>query len=166
MDEVIQEFNKLEFVKRWYGHHDKWYDFWDEADKIQSVLFLLEKIKVFSSERLMLLLERVKNRFAKDDLLEAAPKEYTQLDNHIRYVVYGHAHEPLQAPLQVIEGPAGPREDIYLNTGTWRTRYHKCEEGLGFIGWKNLTYVVFYKKEERKLDFPTFETWTGTLKTV
>jgi len=28
------------------------------------------------------------------------------------------------------------------------------------------TYVIFYKKEERKSDFPPFETWIGTLKTV
>lgn len=166
VDEVIIEFNDLEFVKRWYAHHDKWRDWWDEADKIQSVLFLLEKFKVFSSERLMPLLEKVKNRFAKDDLLEAGPKEYSLLDSRIRYVVYGHTHEPLQVPLRVIEDTAGLKEHVYLNTGTWRTRYHKSKEGLGFIGWKNLTYLIFYKKEERATDFPTFETWTGTLKTV
>jgi UDP-2,3-diacylglucosamine pyrophosphatase LpxH len=166
VDEIIKEFNQLEFVKKWYDHHDKWYDFWDEADKIQSVLFLLEKFKVFPLEKLMPLLQRVKKRFEKDDLLEAAPNEYSHLDNRIRYVVYGHTHEPLQVPLHVIEDSANSKEHIYLNTGTWRTRYHKCKEGLGFIGWKNLTYVIFYKKEERGMDFPTFETWTGTLKTV
>ena len=166
VDEIIKEFNKLRFVKKWYEHHDKWYDFWDEADKIQSALFLLERFKVFPSEELMPLLEKVKNRFAKDDLFEAAPREYSHLDSRIRYVVYGHTHVPVQVPLEIIEGPAGSRCHVYLNTGTWRTRYHKCKEGLGFIGWKNLTYLVFYRREERKLDFPTFETWTGTLKTV
>jgi len=99
----------------------------------------------------------------RDDLLEAAIKEYVHLDNRIRYIVYGHTHIPVQVPLRVIENPY--QEDVYLNTGTWRTRYHKCKEGMGFIGWKNLTYVIFYKKEERKSDFPPFETWTGTLKT-
>ncbi len=68
--------------------------------------------------------------------------------------------------MEIIEGTAGSRCHVYLNTGTWRTRYNKCKEGLGFIGWKNLTYLVFYRREERKLDFPTFETWTGTLKTI
>ena len=166
VDEVVKEFNQLDFVKKWYDHHDKWYDFWDEADKIQSVLFLLEKFKIFSSEKLMPLLERVKKHFEKNDLLEAAIKEYAHLDNRIRYIVYGHTHVPVQISLQVVESPAGSKAHVYLNTGTWRTRYHKCKEGLGFIGWKNLTYIVFYRKEERKLDFPTFETWTGTLKTV
>jgi len=166
VDETIKEFNQLEFVKRWYGHHDKWYDFWDEADKIQSVLFLLEKFKIFPSEKLMPLFEGVKDRFARDDLLEAAPKEYSHLDSRIRYLVYGHTHEPLQIPLRVIEGPDGPKEYVYLNSGTWRTRYLKSKEGLGFIGWKNLTYLIFYRKEERGIDFPAFETWTGALKTV
>ena len=75
----------------------------DEADKIQSVLFLIEKFKIFSSEKLMPLMEKVKNRFMKDDLLEAAPKEYSHLDNRIRYVIYGHTHEPLQVPVRVVE---------------------------------------------------------------
>jgi len=166
VDKVIKGFNKLKYVKRWYEHHDKWLDFMDEADKIQSALYLLEKFKVFSSERLMPLLEKVKEWVAKDHLLEAAPAEYSPLDSRIRYVVYGHTHDPLQVPIRTIKMPEGLKQHIYLNTGTWRTRYHKCREGLGFIGWKNLTYTVFYKKEEREHDFPSFATWTGALKTI
>ena len=79
---------------------------------------------------------------------------------------YGHTHEPLQTPVRTLKTPEGIKQYIYLNTGTWRTRYHKCKEGLGFIGWKNLTYTVFYTKDERELDFPSFSTWTGSLKTI
>ena len=166
VDKVIKSFNTLKYVKRWYKHHDKWLNFMDEADKIQSALFVLEKFKVFSSERFMPLLGNVKKWAEKDDLLEAAPAEYSHLDSRIRYVVYGHTHAPLQVPVRTIKAPDGLKQHIYLNTGTWRTRYHKCTEGLGFIGWKNLTYTVFYTKEERGLDFPSFATWTGTLKTI
>jgi len=166
VDEVIREFNNLEFVKKWYNHHDKWTDWWDEADKIQSILFLLEKFKIFPSEKLLRLIDKVKKRFLKDDLLEAAPNEYSHLDNRIRYVVYGHTHMPLQVPVKVVENPTGTKEYVYLNTGTWRTRHQKAKEGLGFMSWKNMTYVVFYKKEERGTNTPLFETWTGTLKTV
>ncbi len=167
VDEAIKEFNKLPFVKKWYDHHDKWDDFMDEADQIQSVLFLLEKFKIFPSERLLPLLGKVKNRLAKDDHLEAALKEYSlAADSRINYVVYGHTHEPRIVPLRKEDTPHGPKDHVYLNTGTWRTRYHKCREGLGFTGWKNLTYIVFYRKEERGLDFPAFETWSGTLKTI
>ena len=166
VDEVIKEFEQLKFVKQWYKHHDKWNDFWDEADQIQSVLFLLKKFKIFPMEKLMPYLARVSGRFAEDDNLKAAAEEYAHLDNRIRYVVYGHTHEAKQVAIRVIEDPEEPNEQVYLNTGTWRTRYYKTMEGLGFIGWKNLSYVSFFKKEERETDVPIFETWTGTLKKV
>jgi UDP-2,3-diacylglucosamine pyrophosphatase LpxH len=166
LDEVIREFNELAFVKKWYDHHDKWYDFLDEADKIQAVLFLIERFKMFPLEKLMPLLDRVREHLSRDDNLEAAAREYNHLDNRIRYVVYGHTHKPLQAALRVVEAPGGEIEHLYLNTGTWRSRYHKSEENLGFIGWKNLSYVVFYTMEERGANAPTFETWTGSLKKI
>jgi len=166
VDEVIREFNKLKFVKKWYRHHDKWTDFRDEADQIQAFLFLLEKFKVFPSERLLPFLELLNKHVEKDTLSEAAQAEYSQLDSRIRYVVYGHSHVPLQMPVRVVGSPEGVKEQVYLNTGTWRRRYHKTKKGLGFIGWKNMTYVVFYRKEEKGLDFPAFATWTGTLKTI
>jgi UDP-2,3-diacylglucosamine pyrophosphatase LpxH len=165
IDQVVKVFNSLAFVQKWYDHHDRWTDWWDEADKIQAVLFLLEKFKVFPSEKLLPLVDKVK-RSGKDEHLEAAANEYAHLDNRIRYVVYGHTHEPKQKALRVTRGPAGISEQVYLNTGTWRTRYHKCTKGLDFIGWKNLTHVIFYTAAERGGKAPSFETWTGTLKTL
>jgi len=114
VDNVIKVFNQLNYVKRWYKHHDKWLNFMDEADTIQSALYLLEKFKVFSSERLMPLLEKVRDWVAKDDLLEAAPAEYDHLDSRIRYVVYGHTHDPLQIPLRTITTPEG-LNSIYIS---------------------------------------------------
>jgi len=108
----------------------------------------------------------VNSRFAEDDNLKAAADEYAQLDNRIRYIVYGHTHEAKQVAIRVREDPKEPKEQVYLNTGTWQTRYYKTNEGLGFIGWKNLSYVSFFKKEERGTDVPIFETWTGTLKKI
>ena len=166
VDEVIGEFNKLSFVKTWYDHHDKWRDFNDEADKIQAILFLLEKFKLFPLEKLVPLMDKVMKHSAKDEHQEAAAREYTHLDNRIRYVVYGHTHEAKQVAIRVKEDAKEPKEQVYLNTGTWRTRYYKTTEGLGFIGWKNLSYVSFFKKEERGTDVPIFETWTGTLKKI
>ncbi|RMD58047.1 MAG: hypothetical protein D6828_03070, partial [Nitrospirae bacterium] len=157
VDEVIQEFNDLKFVKRWYKLHKKCIDFCNEANKMKCVLLLLEKGKIFSLEKIMPLLKL--KRYRRDYLLEAAPKEYSHLDNGIRYIVYGHTHEPLQVPLKAEKG-----EQVYLNTGTWRKRYLKCKKDIGFIGWKTMHYIIFYRKEEKNKEFPTFETWTGTLK--
>jgi len=166
VDEVIRDFNKLSFVRKWYEHHDKWYDFLDEADRIQSVLFLLEKFKIFPLEKLMPLIDKITRHLAGDEHQEAAAREYVNLDNRIHYVVYGHTHKPKQVAIRVREDPEESKEQVYLNTGTWRTRYYKTAEDLGFIGWKNLSYVSFFKKEERRTTVPIFETWTGTLKKV
>ena len=164
VDELVEGFEKLPFVKKWYAHHDRWLDWTDEADKVQAVLFLLRTFRVFASEKWLPLLDKASKWFAEDELAKAAPGEYAHADSRIRYVVYGHTHDPLQSAVRLAPTPQGPRPHVYLNTGTWRTRYHKCREGLGFIGWKNMTYATFWKKEERGLDFPSFETWTGTLK--
>ncbi len=166
VDELIKKFNRLDFVEEWYRRHDKWTNPWDEADKIQAALFVLEKFKVFSMESLMRLVDKLKDFFARDELLEGALREFSHLDNRLRYIVFGHTHEPVQKALRAVETPKGVMEHVYLNSGTWRTRHHKCEEGRGFIGWKNMTYLIFYSRDERETDQPTFETWTGSLKKI
>jgi UDP-2,3-diacylglucosamine pyrophosphatase LpxH len=164
VDRLVERFEKLAFVKKWYDHHDQWTDWLDEADKIQAVLYLLKKFRVFRSEKWLPLLDKAKQLFAEDELLEGAVKEFHHLNEQIQYIVYGHSHDPLQAAVRLTPGePAKPH--VYLNSGTWRSRFHKCEEGHGFIGWKNLTYLIFWKPEEKGLVFPSFETWTGSLKT-
>ncbi len=161
VDAVITRFNELDFVKAWYERHDKWLDPFDEADKIQAVLYLLEKFKVFPGEKLLSLAMKAQGFFYKDDLLEAAPEEFS-FDSRLRYLVHGHSHDPLVMPIRT----RGSLEQVYLNTGTWRTRYQKATRDRSFVSWKNMTYVIFYKPEEREMPIPAFETWTGTLKTV
>jgi len=164
VDDVIRKFNNLNYVGLWYGRHDKWLDPFDQADRIQAVLFVLEKFKIFPTERLMSLAEKAKELFYGDDLQEASPKEFLGLDSRIRYVVYGHTHEPLVVPLRSI--PSIPLEQVYLNTGTWRTRHNKATQDDSFVSWKTMTYVIFYRDDERPDREADFETWTGTLKVV
>jgi UDP-2,3-diacylglucosamine pyrophosphatase LpxH len=166
IDTVIRAFNDLDSVKAWYRAHDKWTDFWDEADKIQACLFLLEKFKVFPAEKILSCVMKAKDYLVRDDLREAAPNEYLHLDNRIRYVVYGHTHEPLNVPIRTVKTDAGLVEHVYLNTGTWRAQHRRAAADSSFISWKNMTYVIFYGAGERGNDFPVFETWTGALKTI
>lgn len=161
VDAVITRFNDLHFVKDWFARHDKWLNPFDEADRIQAVLYLLEKFKIFPTEKLLSLAIKAQDWFYRDNLLEAAPEEFF-FDQRVRYVVHGHTHDPLVMPIRIRED----REHIYLNTGTWRTRYQQSTRDNSFVSWKNMTYLIFYRKEERGTDFPVFETWTGTLKTV
>jgi UDP-2,3-diacylglucosamine pyrophosphatase LpxH len=166
VQEVIDYFENLEYVRNWYARHDKWTDWLDEADKIQAFLFLLRHFKLYSTETLWNLAMRAKDYFVKDDLLEASPQEYSHLDPRMRYVVYGHTHDPLVSAVRSIPAVPAPLEQVYLNTGTWRGRYFKCNQDDSFISWKNITYVIFYRDGERSDTYPVFETWTGTLKTA
>jgi UDP-2,3-diacylglucosamine pyrophosphatase LpxH len=163
---VVDYFDDLAFVKKWYERHDKWTDWLDEADKIQALLFLLRNFKIYRTEQLWKLALKAEEYFSKDDLLEAAPREFEHLDSRIRYVAYGHTHDPLVAAIRSFPGDPFPLEQVYLNTGTWRGRFYRAAQDNSFIGWKSMTYVIFYKEDERGTGFPVFETWTGALKTV
>jgi UDP-2,3-diacylglucosamine pyrophosphatase LpxH len=162
VDTVIKQFNNLHFVTEWFRRHDKWLDPFDKADQIQIALYVLEKFKVFSLEKLFSLVTKVSNTKFADPLLEAAPDEKALIDSGMRYVVYGHTHEHLVVPLRV----RGDREQVYLNTGTWRSRFQKAVRDNSFIAWKTMTYVIFYRQDERPKRQADFEAWTGTLKTV
>jgi UDP-2,3-diacylglucosamine pyrophosphatase LpxH len=162
VDAVIRRFNALNFVQAWYDRHDKWLNPFDRADKIQAVLYLLENFKIFPQDHLLSLAMKAMEFFQQDDLREAAPQEAVLIDPAFRYVVYGHTHEPLVVPLRIRKG----NEQLYLNTGTWRTRYVKAERDGSFISWHNLTYLIFYREDERPNREAHFETWTGTLKYV
>jgi UDP-2,3-diacylglucosamine pyrophosphatase LpxH len=166
VQEVVDQFDNLDFVKKWYTRHDKWTDWRDDADKIQALLFLLRNFKLYSTEKLWDLAMRAKNLFVQDDLLLAAPQEYVHLDSRIRYVVYGHTHDPLLSAVSSTPSAPYPLERVYLNTGTWRGRYFKATQDDSFIFWKNMTYVIFYREGERGNPYPVFETWTGALKTI
>jgi UDP-2,3-diacylglucosamine pyrophosphatase LpxH len=169
IDKAIGLFNELNYVKLWFERHDRWG--FDEADKIQVFLALLSKLKLSTMDSFMHLVERAKGMgfFVKDDLREAAPQELSRLDPRFRYVVYGHTHEPLVAALRSdapLPGDTRPLEKVYLNTGTWRSRYYQADADRSFMSWKNMTYVIFYREDERKGRKADFETWTGSLKTV
>jgi UDP-2,3-diacylglucosamine pyrophosphatase LpxH len=166
VEEVVDYFDALDFVQKWYDRHDKWTEWRDEADKIQAFLFLLRHFKLDRTEKLWELVMQAKDYFIKDDLLAAAPQEFRQIDNNTRYVVYGHTHDPLISAVMSQPASPAPLEKIYLNTGTWRGRHFKSTQDNSFIPWKNMTYVIFYREGERANPFPVFETWTGSLKTI
>jgi UDP-2,3-diacylglucosamine pyrophosphatase LpxH len=160
VDEVIRRFNGLDFVKAWFARHDKWLDPFDEADQIQIALYILEKFNVFSLEKLFSLAAKAGALKPGDPLLKAAPDETALMAPDMRYVVYGHTHDPLVAPIRT----RGDQGQLYLNTGTWRARYQKAIRDTSFISWKNMTYAIFYRSEERPGRQADYETWTGTLK--
>ncbi len=166
IDEVVKDFQKLPFVEQWYDRHDRWYDPFDTADKIQGVLFFLEKFKVFSFEKLLDIANELIKLFREDELAKGAADLFLDLDSRIQYIVMGHTHAPLKKALGLSRKDGKCHEHVYLNTGTWRKRYHECTNRRGFIGWKNMTYVILYTPEEEpnRHGLPVFESWNGSLK--
>ncbi len=166
VDEVVNDFQKLTFVKKWYSRHDRWYNPFDTADKIQGVLYFLEKFKVLSTGKLFDIANKIAELFAEDELLIGAAKLFSKLDSRIQCVVMGHTHDPLKKALAVGREGGKLFEHVYLNAGTWRKRYHECKDESGFIGWKDMTYVMFYTSEEKPNlhGLPAFESWSGSLK--
>lgn len=163
--EIIENFNHLGYLQRWYKRHDKWNPFtYDEADKLQRALRVFKLFNIESAEGLMKIYAKI---FGSPDelpmdnsdkvLIEKA-REFLGHTSDYRYYVAGHTHTPRQVPIRITSQGL---EQMYFNTGTWRGRYVQGLSG-GFISWKNLTYTIFYSREENESQ--SYETWTGTLK--
>lgn len=165
VDRVLQEFEGLAFIQDWYRRHDRWRDVWDRADKIQALIFLLKKFKVLPLGKLLRLYDRFQVKLSQgDDYIQGAAGLFSALGPEFRFVIMGHTHHPRQVPVCGGNG-SGRREasQVYLNTGTWRQRYHRCLRGQGFMSWKDMTYVTIYQPGERANDQSMFDTWTGRL---
>ncbi len=86
------------------------------------------------------------------------------IDGWANFIVYGHTHQYEIVPLQSVKKGVDVSNQIYINSGTWRpvhelARFHPGQKQ--FIGYHVMTYLAFYKGDERK--GKAFESWTGTL---
>ena len=167
LKDIIKNFNDLLYLKRWYKRHDKWNLFTsDEADKLQTALRMFKFLNIESAEGLMKIYSKIFGSPAdmpmdnSDKALIEKVKEFLGHTSDYRYYVAGHTHAPIQVPIRI---SSQGLEQVYLNTGTWRSRHVQGLSG-GFISWKNITYTIFYSREESEYQF--YETWTGTLKEV
>ncbi len=97
------------------------------------------------------------------------PQLPSQYPGGMRFVVYGHTHEPLEHALPRRRKPGGdPRyADVYLNSGTWRDRVFAAQDGLDFARWRSATYIILYSEQENQPSSgprrigPAFDSWTG-----
>jgi hypothetical protein len=108
-------------------------------------------------------LDAVAHGAAREPLL---PSQYR---SGMRYIVYGHTHEPIEHALPRRRKDGGdPRYgDLYLNSGTWRDRVFAAEDGMDFVRWRSATYIILYNEEENQPSSgprrigPAFDSWTG-----
>jgi len=167
IDEVMVEFSNLKFIKNWYRHHDKWYSPFDTADMIQMCIYCLGKLRIFSFEKVLNIIDNAIEKLSSNYDIEGAEKLFFSLNNNIHFVIMGHTHFALQRALLIDKTESKKtRECMYLNTGTWIKNYYECKDKMGFIGWKNMNYIIVYKPEEKpnRCNMPVFETWKGTEK--
>ncbi len=86
------------------------------------------------------------------------------LQSWAKFIVYGHTHHYELVPLQSVERTGKIVNQIYINSGTWRplhelARFHPGQKH--FVGYHVMTYLAFFKDNERK--GRAFESWSGVL---
>lgn len=162
--ETFDAFMDLPYAKAWLKERDSYLNPIDEADQLQGLQWLLRMgigvdtlaAGLSAFEHLGLKIEGPQRKAAPKE-----PKIFSE-NTGLHYVVYGHTHHYETAALGVHRG----REQIYFNSGTWRSRCVRAENDKDFILWKLMSYLIFYADDEDRLGFErkghSFEAWSGT----
>jgi UDP-2,3-diacylglucosamine pyrophosphatase LpxH len=156
-DNVCDEFLQLPVVRA----QDKPF----VLDTVDAMQIAIKIAKGTSFETLNDLVYWIRNKvnegersFAEHALDEPAFKNKTS-----QYILYGHTHHHEVISLDSDGGPFEIQDQIYFNTGTWHTYFDlatKNPKEQKFIPYQTLTYIAFYKDDER--EGRQFETWSGT----
>jgi len=168
---LVENFRALDFYRAWHDKHVRLLHF-EAPQKLRAVFDGLSVVTIDTVGKMALLFERAMSRverivggfFAHDHYREAAALEdlHRVGQKGMRYVVYGHTHQPTQAALR-----AGPKtQDIYLNTGTFRQRTSLTDDRKGFVSSDFMTYLCFFTAEEAAAGWggagPAYAAWTGS----
>jgi len=156
-DDLCDEFLQLDIVRK--------------ADKvfkldIVDVLKMIVKISRHTSfDTINSLVIWIRDKLWEDDLSFAdhALKEPAFTSGAARYIVYGHTHHHEIVSLDAEGVPPSPDSQIYLNSGTWHSYFDLAIKNpleQKFLPYQALTYLTFYKDDER--EGRNFDTWSGT----
>jgi hypothetical protein len=85
-------------------------------------------------------------------LAQQALHEQALRNGAAKYVVYGHTHYQEVIPLNVCNTSTAASDQVYFNTGTWRKIHEqiKCPSGEAFASYDVMTYLAFFKEDERQ----------------
>ncbi len=155
-DNLCDEFLQLEVVRE----EDKAFQF----DLVDALQLLIKISKRASFQTVNDIMVWVSNRLHESEhsLADHALREAAFLDNSARFIVYGHTHQHEIVPLDSDGEPPLEQNQLYFNSGTWRTYYNlavKDPSEQKFVQYQTLTYLTFYKDMERAGRL--FETWSG-----
>jgi UDP-2,3-diacylglucosamine pyrophosphatase LpxH len=156
-DEMSKEFLKLDFVQE----GDLPFKL-DIVDGLELAIRLTDRVSFKTLDSLVVW---IRKKFGSEEITFArhALKEEAFLDRKAKFIVYGHTHHHEIVPLDSFPNALLPTNQMYINSGTWHTYYdlaiYKPEEQK-FVPYQVLTYLAFYKDDERKGG--RFETWSGS----
>ena len=158
-DDLVDDFLKLNFVK----DRDSCFNPLDSVDKLQIALKFSKGISLRTAGALASWWNEQMSGGSESYYANAA-KEKAFKNREARYLIYGHTHHHEIVPLDA-SFPGGQRLDqIYFNSGTWRRVHRLAQVHLDereFIAYDVMTYLAFFKGDERK--GRPFACWSGAL---
>ena len=169
--DVLNSFERLPFVQDWIRRHQEGLNPFSAGRELKWLVRLLETFRLSTLEHALPLLGDLANVVPDDNYASRAARDFERLDSvsewrhRIRYVVYGHTHEPEVRGISVVGKAPDEIRRVYINNGMWRPTHEPSLE-RGFVTWDCRTYSVIYAPGERPggsspLEAPAFEAWTG-----
>ena len=156
-DNLCDEFLQMQVVRE----ADKTFQF-DIVDALELIVKISQRTSFNTINDLIIWLrDKMWNEeisFAKHALREPA-----FLNDTARYIVYGHTHHHEIISLDAEGQMPYPNSQVYLNSGAWHSYFDlaiKDPLEQKFIPYQALTYLTFYKDDER--EGRQFEAWSGT----
>lgn len=155
-DDICGEFLQTDYVRE----ADKLFQF-DMVDAMEIVVGLSKRA---SFDTINEVVAWAYDKFGGEDQSYAnhALREPAFLNNSAHYIVYGHTHHHEIVPLDEDTTPPHTESQLYFNSGTWHSYYAlaiKNPADQKFVPYQALTYLTFYKDDEREGHH--FETWSG-----
>lgn len=159
-DRLADDFLHLPFVQK----RDSPFNPLDNADKLQYILKFSRGISLSTAGRILSRIHHEWNPRSRGAYSRFALEEVAFKNRMARSIVYGHTHLHEIIPLDTSYTSEGIFPQVYLNSGTWRKVYELARRDPDqheFIGYKVLTYLAFFKGDERR--GRSFESWSGAL---
>lgn len=110
------------------------------------------------------LLNRARPQRFEESLLEHALTESEFRNRRAKYVVYGHTHRAMAAPMEASYADGFVLNQIYFNSGSWRRIYDATtlsQPGGQLVGSDSINLLAFYQGDERH--GRPYETWSSML---
>ena len=163
--DLVEQFLKLDFL----NELDKPFHI-DMVDGVKLFLQLLKSLSIKKLENWAYVVEKGMELInfisggSEGHYDRWAIQEKPYQSKTARFIVYGHTHGYTVYPLRSVQIENKPFDQMYINSGTWHPLHdlgHDKNQDRGFIFHKTMTYLGFYKGDERQ--GRTYETWSGTL---